>query len=91
MIRKFILAILFTTLVLAVLSSCGYNSGYSEELSWRYEVFAFRGGHIKQYKAHEYEKINDNTLKIVWPNGEELTITADKFEIVKHVEPSKNE
>lgn len=91
MIRSFVLAALVAVVSTFSITACGNQSTSNVELPWQYEVFAFRDEHIKQYNVYDYDVISDTTIRIVWTDGESLTIMADKFEIVKHLDSSKDE
>lgn len=91
MIRNFVLAALVAVVSILSFTACGNQSASNVELPWRYEVFAFRDEHIKQYNVYDYNIVSDTTIRIIWTDGESLTITADKFEVVKHLDSSKNE
>ena len=91
MIRNFVLAALIAVVSTLSLVACGNQSASNVDLPWRYEIFAFRDGHIKQYNVYDYDVISDTSIRIVWTDGKSFTITADKFEVVKHLDSSKNE
>lgn len=89
--RNFVLAVLVAAISLFALTACGNKSATTAELPWQYEIFAFNGGHIKQYNVYDYSILSDTAIRIVWTDGKSFTINADKFEVVEHVDSSKDE